>query len=153
MVKIRFRLVRDEGGWPPAESEGLWAEPLGGDRYRVDNTPWFVRGTSADDVVRATPGADGVLWFAETLEQSGRQTIRIIPRTAGPLNGDRQAVLDAFAGLDVSGEGLNDQLRIVALDIGPDVDIAAAKKLCIDGEVDGWWYFEEGNVTEQWIST
>ena len=110
-------------------------------------------GTSAEDVVRALPDDDGVLWFSETLVQGGHQTIRIIPRDDGRLNGDRQAVLDAFAHLNVSGEGLSDQLRIVALDIGTDADVAAVRQLCIDGEVDGRWYHEEGNVTPEWIAS
>lgn len=153
MAKIRFRLDRDEDGWPPAESEGVWAEPLGNNRYRVDNTPWFIRGTSAEDIVQALPDDDGVLWFSETLVQGGHQTIRIIPREDGPLNGDRQAVLDAFAPLNISGEGLSDQLRIVALDVGPDADVAAVKQLCVDGEADGRWYHEEGSVTPEWIAS
>jgi hypothetical protein len=33
MVKVRFLLPREDDGWPPAESEGLWAEPLGEDRF------------------------------------------------------------------------------------------------------------------------
>lgn len=111
MTKIRFQLEVDADDWPPAESEGLWAEPLGGGRFRVDNTPWFVRGTSAEDIVKAEPGADGTLWFVETLEYGGHQTIRVIPRADGPLNGDQQLVLDAFAPLGVTGEGLNQQLR------------------------------------------
>lgn len=150
--QIRFRLEDDGNGWPPAESEGLWAESLGDDRFRVDNVPWFVRGISADDIVKAEPDPDGVLWFVETLERSGHQTIRVIPRADGPLDGDQQLVLDAFAPLGVTGEGLNQQLRIVALDIGRDADMAAVKKLCIDGEADGRWYYEEGSVTPEWLA-
>lgn len=52
-VKVRFALERDEDGWPPAESEGLWAELVESDLYRLDNTPWFVRGVAAGDVVQA----------------------------------------------------------------------------------------------------
>ncbi|GAA5146388.1 hypothetical protein GCM10025768_04940 [Microbacterium pseudoresistens] len=152
LTKIRFHLEVDEDGWPPAESEGLWAEPLGDGRFRVDNTPWFVRGISAEDTVKAAPGADGVLWFMETLERSGHQTIRVIPRTDGPLNGDQQLVLDAFAPLGVAGEGFSQALRIVALDIDRDADLAAVKKLCIDGEADGRWHYEEGSVTSEWLA-
>lgn len=153
LTKIRFRLEADESGWPPAESEGLWAEALGDGRFRVDNTPWFVRGVSTDDTVMAAPDADGVLWFVETLERSGHQTIRVIPRVDGPLGGDQQLVLDAFAPLGVAGEGFGQALRIVALDIGPDAHLAAVKKLCIDGEADGRRHYEEGSVTPEWLAT
>jgi hypothetical protein len=46
-ARVRFRLEQDEDGWPPAESEGLWAVPLGGNAYRIDNTPWFARNVAA----------------------------------------------------------------------------------------------------------
>jgi len=150
MTKIRFMLEGDADGWPPAESEGLWAEPLGDDHFRLDNTPWFVRGISADDIVKAIADADGVLWFSSLLQSSGHQTIRVIPRADGSLNGDMQLVLDEFAPFGVTGEGFNEQLRIVALDVGPGADLAAVKRLCIDGERDGRWYYEEGNVSPEW---
>ncbi|GAB3596246.1 DUF4265 domain-containing protein [Microbacterium tumbae] len=152
LTKIRFRLEADEDGWPPAESEGMWAEPLGDDRFRVDNTPWFVRGTSADDIVKAVPDASGVLWYSGTIARSGHQTVRIIPRTDGPLNGDQQLVIDAFAPLGVTGEGFNRNLLIVALDIGPGANLAMVKNLCVDGENDGRWFYEEGSVTPEWLA-
>lgn len=61
MVNVRFLLPPEGDGCPPAESEGLWAEPLGDDLYRIDNTPWFVRDVSADDIVKALAGSDGVV--------------------------------------------------------------------------------------------
>jgi len=152
MVKVRFSLAQDEDGWPPVTSEGLWAETVGPDLYRIDNTPWFVRNLAADDVVVALAGSDGVLWVTEKSEWSGRLTIRVVPFAAGPLAGDRQAVLDAFAALGVSGEGSNDQYRLVALDVPPDVDLVAVKRLLEAGRADGRWQFDEGCVSEAWVA-
>ena len=149
-VKVRFKVQRDDEGWPPVESEGLWAEPLGDDRYRVDNTPWFARNLAADDVVIAHAGSDGVLWATERAEWSGRLTIRVIPFRKGPLNGDRQAVLDAFEPLRVSGEGI-EQYSIVALDVPSDADLASVKRLLREGEADGRWDYEESCVSDAWI--
>ncbi len=98
LVRIRFALDRDADGWPPAESEGLWAEPIDGGGFRLDNTPWFVRGVAARDVVDAEPDGDGVLWFQRVRERGGRIVVRIIPRRYGQLRGDAQAVRDAFSG-------------------------------------------------------
>lgn len=47
LVKIRFELEPDDDGWPPVGGESLWAFDLGHDRYRLDNTPWFVRALPA----------------------------------------------------------------------------------------------------------
>lgn len=149
-VKIRFELRQDDGGWPPAETEGVWAVPMGGDLFRVDNIPWFVRGVAADDVVQAIPDQGGVLWFRQVQQRSGRVVVRVIPRSDGPLAGDRQAVLDAFTGFRVSGEGMSSPVNMVALDIGQDAPIASIKSLLAEGEADGRWYYEEGCVTEQW---
>ncbi|MBS1907641.1 MAG: hypothetical protein JST33_13975 [Actinobacteria bacterium] len=68
------------------------------------------------------------------------------PRADGPLNGGRQLVLDAFAPLGITGEGLNLRLRIVALDIDHNADVAAVSRLRIDEAVTGRWYFEEASV-------
>lgn len=152
MVKVRFVLDSDDSGWPPAESEGLWARPVGAGRFRIDNTPWFVRGVAADDVVEAEPDAAGVLWFVRVLERRDRVVVRVIPRGDGPLRGDRQAVLDAYAPFGVPGEGMSSPVNMVALDIGPDAPLGAVKGLLQSGEADERWHFEEGCVTPQWLS-
>ena len=148
-VMIRFNLPAGSDGWPPADSEGLWAEPLGGDQYRIDNTPWFVRNLATDDVVRAVADPDGILWATDRVQWSGRMTIRVVPRRAGPLGGDRQAVLDAFKPYGVSGEGI-EQYGMVALDISPDADLLAVKSLLGMGQEDGRWDYEEGCISEEW---
>ncbi|MBO1752567.1 DUF4265 domain-containing protein [Actinotalea sp. BY-33] len=151
VVRVRFPLERDDFGWPPAESEALWARPVGAAAFRLDNTPWFVRGVAADDVVEARPDEDGVLWFVQLLERGGRVVVRVIPRHDGPLRGDRQAVVDAFVPHGVSGEGMATPISMVALDIGPEGPLAAIKGLLDDGEADGRWHYEEGCVTERWL--
>lgn len=151
MVKVRFAMEPDDSGWPPAESEGLWAQPVGAGRFRLDNTPWFIRGVAADDVVEAEPDDAGVLWFVRVVERRDRVVVRVIPRSDGPLRGDQQAVLDAFAALGVTGEGMSSPVNMVALDIGPDVPHGAVKGLLQSGEADSRWHFEEGCVTRQWL--
>jgi hypothetical protein len=119
-VTVRFALDRDGSGWPPAESEGLWAQPMGMGRFRLDNTPWFVRGVAADDVVEARPDDAGVLWFVRLIERGERVVVRVILRSDGPLRGNRRAVVDAFTPFGISGEGIATPVNMVALDIGPE---------------------------------
>jgi Domain of unknown function (DUF4265) len=151
-ARVRFRLEQDEDGWPPAESEGLWAVPLGGNAYRIDNTPWFARNVAADDVFLAEPDADGRLWAGERLRWSGNCTIRVIPLRDGPLAGSQQAVLDVFVPLGASGEGYGPGLSIVALTIPPDADLAGIKRILRQGEADGSWAYEEGCISGEWAS-
>jgi Domain of unknown function (DUF4265) len=152
LVKVRFRLERDEGGWPPTESEGLWSVPLGGDAYRIDNTPWFARNVASHDVFLAEPDADGCLWAGERLRWSGNCTIRVVPFRTGPLAGSQQAVLDLFMPMGVSGEGFGSQLNIVALTVPPDADLPGIKRTLEQGEADGSWSYEEGCISSEWAS-
>jgi hypothetical protein len=149
-VKVRFALARDADGWPPADSEGLWAEPVSRDLYRLENTPWFARGVAANDLIEARPDADGVLWFVQVRERGGRIVVRVIPRADGPLGGNRQRVLDVFEPLGVRGEGMSSPVNMVALDIGPEAALSSVKSLLATGESDGRWYYEEGCISHEW---
>jgi len=151
-MKVRFRLQQDQDGWPPAESEGLWAVPLGGDTYRIDNTPWFARDVAADDVFLAEPDADGRLWARERLRWSGNCTIRVVPFRGGPLAGSQQAVLDVFVPLGAVGEGFGSGLNIVALTIPLGADLAGIKRTLQQGQADGSWAYEEGCISAEWAS-
>lgn len=149
-VKVRFALERDADGWPPADSEGLWAEPVSRDLYRLENTPWFARGVAANDLIEARPDADGVLWFVQLRERGGRIVVRVIPRADGPLDGSRRRVLDVFEPLGVRGEGMSSPVNMVALDIGPEAALSSVKSLLAAGESDGRWYYEEGCISREW---
>jgi len=148
-VKVIFELPQDDDGWPPAGSEGLWAVPVTPDVVRLDNTPFFVRGVAAGDLIRVRRGDDGQLHTGERLGWSGHCTIRIIVFRDGPLGGSRQRVLDMFAPLGVTGEGI-ERFAMVALDLPPDADIAAAKRLLREGQRGGWWEYEEGCIGDAW---
>ena len=149
LVKVVFDLPQDDDGWPPAASEGLWAIAVTPGVVRLDNTPFFVRGVATGDLVRVRRGDDGQLRAGERLQWSGHCTIRIIVFRDGPLGGSRQRVLDLFAPLGVTGEGLG-QFAMVALDIPPDVDVMAVKRLLREGQRDGWWEYEEGCISHAW---
>jgi hypothetical protein len=49
----------------------------------------------------------------------------------------------------VPGEGI-EQYGMVALDVPPDADLAAVKRLLREGERDGWWEYEEGCTGDAW---
>lgn len=146
-LKVVFKLHQDEQGWPPAGSERLWALHVGADTARLDNVPFFVRGYALGDVVRFATDREGVHWVQEAVRYSDCCTIRIIPGPDEGLDG----ALAAFAPYGVTGEGLP-KFGMVALNVPGDVDIAAVKKLLLEGETDGRWEYEEGCVTEAWRS-
>ena len=148
-VKVRFLLVRDAYGWPPIESEGLWAEPLGDDLFRIGNSPWFVPGISDGDVVHALAGSDGVLWAIKRAKSSGHMTVRVIPSREHSPPLDLQGVADLFVPHGVTAESIS-EYRMVALDVPPGVDLVAVKQLLVNGEVSGLWGYDEGSVSDEW---
>jgi hypothetical protein len=148
-VKVRFRLARDEEGWPPADSEELWAVAIGPDVVRIDSIPWFVRNLALGDLITVSRAADGVLHPGERLRWSGNCTIRVVALgEEGPAERAR-TVLDTFAGLGADGEVLG-QYGMVALNVPPDADLAGVKRLLDRGEDEGWWSYEEGCVGDRW---
>ncbi|HET6160752.1 MAG TPA: DUF4265 domain-containing protein [Dongiaceae bacterium] len=75
-AKVLFRVPNEDGS---AEVETLWADDLGGDRYRLDNCPFYASGVSWNDVVYAPYDLDEEFpTFRSVLEKSGNRTIRVI---------------------------------------------------------------------------
>jgi hypothetical protein len=151
-VRVRFRLEREDDGWPPVESEGVWAIPCGADEYRLDNVPWFARGVAYGDLVRAVADEHDVLWVESTLRWSGRYTIRVIPLGDGPAQAECEGIIGTFLPLGVECENGLPSFKIVALDIPPTAHLPEIKRLLNDGEADGRWGYEEGCIDSRWKS-
>ena len=148
-VRVRWHLEIDAEGWPPVGSEGLWAEPLGDETYRIDNIPWFARGVASGDTVCARVSSDGVLWVTEHVRWSGNLTIRVIPLGHGPLAGDLERTRKELSGLGIESEA-NQQHGIMSVNVEQAADLAALKATLRRGEADGWWAYEEGCISDAW---
>ncbi len=77
LVKVHFRLEQDEDGFPPADVESLWAEPIDATHCRLDNVPFFAREVANRDVVEVRE-EEGNLWFVRVTQEGGHGTIRVI---------------------------------------------------------------------------
>ncbi len=151
MVKVRFELEPDEDGWPPVGGESLWAFPLGGNRYRLDNTPWFVRGASCYDIVEAiAPDADSVPVVQQVVEHSGHLTVRVLLLDDRSLDSIARVIAE-FNSLGVDCEGDQDH-GLIALDVPPSTRLAPVKDYLNDGQVNGRWDVEEGLVNDFWLA-
>jgi len=105
--KVRF--TEDDG-----HVECVWAEPLGDDRYRIDNTPWFAYGVSWKDIVEAKVKEEGDLPdFIRVVEKSGHRTVRLILEEEE----ERKRVLKRLCDLGCTYEGSNG--RFFGIDIPP----------------------------------
>jgi hypothetical protein len=75
--KVVFHLTPDEDGYPPADSEGMWARPLSNGNLKIDNIPFYAIGISSDDEISADE-VNGELRFKKLIRPSGNSTFRIM---------------------------------------------------------------------------
>ncbi|GAA1693168.1 DUF4265 domain-containing protein [Fodinicola feengrottensis] len=150
-VQIVVRLDQDDEGWPPVDSERLWAVSLEPGIVRVDNIPWFAQNLATEDLVRVLRDHDGVLCMVEKLHWSGNCTIRVILLGIGKSAAQIRAILDQFAELGINGEGFS-QYSVVALNIPSGSDFSMIKGVLDHGEVEGRWTYEEACVGGAWPS-
>lgn len=101
--------------------ETLWAERVGPDLYRLDNSPFWAYGVSWRDVVEARPDADGMLTFVRVVEKAGHRTVRVILDPPADKAPESQAILDGVVALGASYEGMHP--GYLAIDIPPEVPL------------------------------
>lgn len=141
LVKIAVHLAPSD--WHSHAIETMWAQPVGEDRYAIQNVPFFAYELSFDDVVRA-PLVAGQRVVQEIAERGGHSTYRVF------LSDGVRADSEAFA---VAWKPLNDlgvtfeqaNARLLAVDIPVSADIYAVYRLLEAGESSGVWDFEEGH--------
>lgn len=103
--------------------ESLWAKPLGGDLYEVDNIPFYAYGINYKDIVRAAAReANTKPQVEEVVNASGHKTLRFF--FAEHVSTDTQhETLHALRQTGLSFERAGE--RYVAVDVPPHVDYAA----------------------------
>jgi hypothetical protein len=150
-VRINFRLTRD-GAYPPADTETMWAVPLGGDRFRIDNIPFFFCGVSSCDVVSARLGDNGTLWYEGIAEIGGHSTIRAVLYGDSPDSRDMEErvreLRSKLSSLGCSSE-LSHIPSLVSIDIPPDVPLGPVTDLLKKGTEKGLWDYEEATLAHR----
>jgi hypothetical protein len=149
--KIRFLL--DPKDWHGQASETLWAEPIAratlGSAFALSNTPFFVRGVSFMDIVRATPATGALeLEFAGAIEHSGHSTYMLL---VSPVNGGFDEWWAKLQSLGCTYESKRQRTSLgekvlYAVDVPPSSDIYAVYHILKEGERKNIWMFQEGHV-------
>lgn len=75
-VKVLF-FTDPVDGYPPEEWESMWCRPLGENRFKLDNIPFFAKGVSCEDVIKARC-SEGRYVFTEVVDASSNSTVRVI---------------------------------------------------------------------------
>jgi hypothetical protein len=102
-AKVAFRVPDGDG---TLETESLWAQDLGEDRYRIDNCPLFAYGVSLHDIVLA-PRARGIPTFKRVLSKSGNRTIRVVFKESVEIASWSDRILQKLVSLGCGYEGAN----------------------------------------------
>jgi hypothetical protein len=139
MVKIKIPLA--EGNLAGADTESVWAEPLKEATYTVKNVPFYAKGISCEDVVRAEP-EDGTLLFKGVVRHSGHSTYRIYANQ-GRTTPQVAALLGALRNLHCDIEPATDKL--VGVDVLPEADIYKVYETMVEAQRAGLIDFDEGH--------
>ena len=139
MVKIKIPLPDDN--LAGAEAEWIWAEPADNGIYVVGNIPFYAKGISCEDKIKATPQGD-ILVFDAVSQHSGHSTYRVYAkdwRTAAGV----APLLETLRGMRCDIEIATDNL--VGVDVLPEADIYEVYGTLEDADRAGIIDFDEGH--------
>jgi len=126
-AKVFFRVVGEDG---EVEGETLWAHDLGGDRYKVDNGPFFAYGVSLHDVVFAPKNPrDGIPTFQRVVSKSGNRTVRVLFDPPVKSGNASDKVLRGLVGMGCGYEGAS--ARYVVVNVPSRVDLLAVHEYLV----------------------
>ena len=153
-IKLRFHL--DPADWHGSSAELLWTEPLWGGTmkvFRLMNSPFYARGVSYLDIVRALPAPDGYgIDYAGTVEKSGHSTIWLMVPPGPPpsFNSCWASLLQLHCNYE--GEFLDTKdgrKTLYAVDVPPETDIDAVLSIVEEGQARNAWIFQIGDLAHK----
>ena len=118
-AKVLFRVPNEDG---TAEVETLWATSLGGDKYQINNSPFWAYGVSWEDVVFAPfSEIEGHPTFQLIVAKSGNRTVRVIFDPPIEEGNESDKVLQDLVALGCSYEGAN--RKYISINVPPNVEL------------------------------
>jgi hypothetical protein len=137
----------------PAARPTLWESrlrPWPPDRVRLLFAPWAALDAAKGDIYRVRADGNGQLWAQDKLEASGFCAIRLVLADGSPIAFTADAMIDKFSTVGVTGSGM---IGLAVLDVPPDADLVAVRRILHDGHRQGWWEYEELSTTDAWRTT
>jgi hypothetical protein len=121
-VKVHFRLVQDEDGYPPVAVESLWAEPAtNADEYVLDNIPFFARDATIGDTILVRE-EEGHRWFERLVHSSSNSLVRAVFFDQAGV----ERVTKRLIALGCSTEYMN-EYKLLAVSVPADANLADAQ--------------------------
>ena len=103
--------TKQEDGYPPEEWESLWEIPMGNNKFKIDNIPFYAKNLSCDDIVEAIPNRDDYV-FKNIVISSENSTIRVVIYDLM----DERSVRNELVSLGCSSEGTG-TLGLIAVNV------------------------------------
>jgi len=142
IVNIRIPLPANTG----LRSEVMWAETLGGGRYRLSNIPFHAYNLNLGDIVYASVSAgDCMPVYRSTEVGSGNLTMRVFFPVAIDSR-ERQAFVDRMKQLTAKIEWANG--RLCALSLPTPVVFETVFEALVNLEVSGVLWFETTELVD-----
>lgn len=138
VIKMRYRLERDEDGYPPVSSEGLWVRSLPQGTVILDNIPFFAYGIAPGDELSVSRDASGDLWYKDLVKPNGGSVFRLHAPDQAGIERIRGELLDLGLPSEVDKAS-----RLVALEVPRGADIRPLLEYLMDGQASERFDFEE----------
>lgn len=127
-AKVLFRIPNEDGS---AEGETLWATHLDGDKYKLDNSPFYAYGVSWEDVVLAPFSEEEQFpTFLEVVEKSGNRTVRVIFDPPVEDGNQSDQILKGLVELGCDYEGAN--RKYITVNIPPNINLESVRNYLIE---------------------
>lgn len=131
LAKIEIRVEDDEGN---IDVETPWVTPVGHDRYRLENSPFYAYNVSWEDIVEGKiEDAEGFPVFTKVLEMSGNRTVRVIFNPPIKEGNRSQDILNGLTDLGCSYEGAN--RSYIVINIPKDIDLMKIRDYLLSKDV------------------
>lgn len=143
MTKVRFKLPDDSVH--QSETEGIWVEYLGDNKYRISNIPFYVYGVSYDDIVEAEE-QDGQLFYAKTVSKSGNNTFRLIIEKGVSEETFKEYVKNHLLPYATYEKGL---YNLYSFNVDYGIDVKAFVRELDRGEALGLFEYEDGDYNRE----
>ncbi len=150
-VEVWFPIEKDEDGYPQSKNwEQLLAWPvLESDRwFKIESIPFFVKGTSRGDIVKAKVSENSDVQegeffeFESLVERGGHNTYRLLLREKGPNDPEltKRELLAKGLALEIEDDDF------FAVDVPPGVNQKEIDDFLVGEAEKGRWGLEDGFV-------
>ena len=149
-VEIWFRIVKDEEGYPRSRDwEQLLAWPVleRDDYFSIESIPFFVKGISRGDIVRAKVALNTEVQekeffeFDSVVERGGHNTYRILLRGKRPkTDAIKKELLKKGLALEI------EHGDFIAIDVPPSVNQKEIDDYLVSGARSDRWGLQDGHL-------